>query len=288
MALDRVQPVWRALAVVVVVAASLRLLAAVVSGTISALTADQGPTGRFRVGEIISGFGVAGDTIGAALAVLALALAVFTAYQRRALVVAAGVVVGLTAVSIVAAVVGTVLVASGFPGNPENAVIARAIGFGLADLMLCIGGGVLAAQLSPPVGTDAAGGEAGLDPVIFAVDRADGEVFAFFSRQEAARTLNVYSVEDDEFLLYGDDGAVIVAQVVGGRVAFTVTDDRRPAELLTHLQQFAMRVGLTVDPDLFNEPWAYAHPISEWQWLQLWPGWMRPLGGLVRAVARPH
>jgi hypothetical protein len=285
MTLDRGQPVWRALAVVAVVASSLRLLAAIVSGVLAAVPSQQAPTDQVRAGQIFSGFGAAGDTVGAALAVVTLALAVLAAHRGRALVVAAEVVVGLTAASIVAVAVGAVLVATGFPGNSAGPVIARAVGFAVADLLLCVGGGLVVARLLQPTNDDAA---TGIEPVIFAVDRADGEVFAFFSRQEAARTLNVYSIEDDEFLFYGDDGAVIIAQAVGSRIEFTVTDERDPAALLAHLQQFAVRAGLTVDPDVFNEPWAYAHPISEWQWLQLWPGWMRPLGRLVRAIAPPR
>jgi hypothetical protein len=65
-------------------------------------------------------------------------------------------------------------------------------------------------------------------------------------------------------------------------VSFTETADRRRDELLAHLKEFVLRRGIRVDEEDADEPSAYAIPISDWQWLQLWPGWLRWIGRIFR------
>jgi hypothetical protein len=121
-----------------------------------------------------------------------------------------------------------------------------------------------------------------LEPLVFAVDRGNGEVFAFFSYARAARTISVYSIEEDEYVFYADDGTLLVASVVDDRTTFTPTGVVRRDELLQHLRSFTQRTSVEViDRD---DPTAYAVPIADWQWLQLWPGWLRGIGRLVRRL----
>jgi hypothetical protein len=117
---------------------------------------------------------------------------------------------------------------------------------------------------------------------VFAVDRATSDVHAFLSVGDATRRVHRYSIEDDEFAFYTDEGTVLDAEVVDGRIRLQLTDEVQRNELLARLRQFVVRRGITIDAEDADDPLAYAGPISRWHWLEMWPPWMRPIGMLFR------
>jgi hypothetical protein len=119
------------------------------------------------------------------------------------------------------------------------------------------------------------------DTIVFAVDKGNGNVFAYFSLEQAERRMSVFSVEDGEFDLYTDDGTVLSGQVEAGMNVFAGTDERRPDELRAALDAFVQHREIPVDGDDEDPMAAYAVAIADWQWLELWPAWMRPLARLL-------
>lgn len=275
--------VWRLLATVLVVAGWLRLLAALVAGVITATGSEVDVlAAREHVGDVMSAFGSSGDVAGALLVAAAVVLAATVAASAPALLAAARALVAVTTVSIVVRTIGTVLVLNDFPGGRSSSEIASAAGSGIAGVVICIGAAAAVRRVTGIVADELPA--TATDPVLFAVDRVDGEVFAFFSRAEAVRTLSVYSIEDGEFAFYDDDGTIVSATVADDRVQFVRTDDDGRADLLRHLRQVAAKERLPIPAESAGEPLAYATPIADWQWLQLWPGWLRPIGRLVRVL----
>lgn len=278
--------VVRGLFVVLVVAAALRLLASVVSG-LGVLS--QHRDGEFfastvRAGNILLAFGAGGDSAGALLLLAALGL---IWWERRSGFLSppgsSGVVATLflvTALAALARTAGYLTLAAATRDTLWTNGIPSGL-FGLADVLICIGGVGALARLNAPPST--AVQELGAN-CVFAVDRIDGEVFSFFSITEATAAISAYSIEDDEFDFYADDGTVMTASVVDDRLTFARTDDVRRDELLEHLRRFARQHDLLVDPRDRDDPTAYAVPSNEWQALQLWPGWMRPLARLIRRL----
>jgi hypothetical protein len=185
----------------------------------------------------------------------------------------------LTAVAGVVSAVGYALV-FGHADTGWSAVFGS-VGSALADVVvavvLLVGFRRMTGSAYRPV---ADGGDADGDDVLFAVDRGTGDVRAFFSYAEAARRMHVYSIEDDEYQFFTDAGVPVTAVAERGEVEFRPGSGDRSEELMAHLREFAERRGIAVDPA--DEAWAYAEPISRWQWLELWPGWLRWMGHLVR------
>ena len=262
-------------------AAGVRLFAAIVGGfiTLSEHQDEFDPLSQ-RTGGILRTFGAAGDTIGALLVFAAAALIAWAGVRSLRLHLAVRVLLLGTAVLICLGVAGSFVLASDF--NTASAVEESIVtGFGVADLSLCLGGWYVLGRI--PAEEDA-GSDAEPDPLVFAIDRGSGEVFAFFSYAEITRTLSVYSLEDDEFDFFTDEGDVIDVSVVDERARFAVTDVNRRSDLAAALDQFARRHDLDVNAD--DDLTVYAVPISDWQWLELWPRWMRGLGRLANRLRR--
>jgi hypothetical protein len=184
------------------------------------------------------------------------------------------------ALSITVATIGDAVVVSTLGGAGEVSDLSRLLGEGIAALVICVGG-TASVNRMPPL-TEGAPEET--QHATFAVDRVDGEVFAARSLAGLARVISVYSVEDDEFEFFTVDGHEVVATVAEGRAAFEVTANIRLDALLPRLRRFATANELDVAPEHRDDPSAYVAPIEEWQALELWPPWLRPLGRLVRAL----
>ena len=273
---DKDRDVWRALALLLAGVASVRILGSVVAGLL-ALVNDPGDfeAGRVHAAGVLTSFGAAGDSIGGLLLVAA-AASLWGAASRAG----AGVIrplLGATMLLVVLRVVGVLIIDAEAPFRHAVTEETLTVTFGLADLLLCLGGFEVLRRLPAVAGSE---DSSDLEPVVFAVDRGNGEVFAFFSYAEAARTLSVYSIEDGEFDFFTDEGVAVDATVVDGRTRLAVTAVDRREDLLRALRTFAGSHGLDVDPT--DEPSAYAIPISDWQWLELWPGWLRWIGRFVR------
>jgi len=176
--------------------------------------------------------------------------------------------------------IGDALVAATFGGDPAVANLSRVVGEGVAALVICLGGAVSVNRL-PALGDD---GAADSQHVVFAIDRVDGEVFVAHSFSGLARVISIYSIEDDEFEFFTLGGHAVRATAADGRAAFEVTDDNRLGDLLPHLRRFATAKELDVTPENRDDPSAYVTPIEEWQALELWPPWLRPIGRLLRAL----
>jgi hypothetical protein len=189
-------------------------------------------------------------------------------------------VLGVTAALASLNAIGTGIFFSAFPIDQDSRVVANA-GFALAAVVLTGGGIVLTRQLAaavddrPLVGDD-------IDAFVFAVDRHNGDVRAFFTAQDAVRQMHAYSIEDDEFVFYTDEGVVLRASVEADRVALHLTNEERLTELLAYLKEFANRRGIRIDDDEADDPTAYVDRVNRWQWLEKWPPWMRPLGYVFR------
>lgn len=279
--------VVRGLATAVVVAAALRLVVAIVAGIVDAAkSSDLGgpfPDPTYRVGDILLTLGNAGDGTGALLALAAVALLCWRtrlgdpAGETARTVVSW--ILALTALSAVAQGVGYGIVFA--RSSVQWSRLIASAGFASAYALLAAG--ALMAMRRLDVLSDErlwAGGDD--DALVFAVDRDNGDVRAFFSFDEAARRMHVYSIEDNEFEFFTDAGIIVAASVQDGAVMLRPTEVNRSDELLGHLRRFVVRTGIHVDALDADDATAYAVPISDWQWLQLWPPWLRWIGMLVR------
>ncbi len=267
-------------------AAALRLVTAVVAGFVE-WHDNQAPflgTGRARAYDVLTTFGTAGDGTEVLLLIAAAAATYWALRSGEARAAgwwpAIGWMFGLTAVLAALQGIGFTLIHSLPPGH-QTARLVEAEGFALAYLGLCVVGVVVVNRLDQL--SDAQLLEQDdLDAFVFALDRRSGDVRAFLSAREAAARMHVYSVEDDEFTFYTDEGVVLRASVVGDRIALQTTEEERPDELLEGLKEFANRRGIKVDPEDADDATAYAVPIRRWHWLEMWPPWLRPIGMLFR------
>ena len=276
----------RTLAQVILLGAALRIVASVVAGIIEwAQNGDQGyPNGTFRAGDILDTVGDAGDGVGVLLALAALALVwwlLAVDEPVEGLRSAAATVLGLTAVSAFVQVLGFMLLFSIAPESTLWSQLVLRVGHSLVYAIVALGGVAAARRLAGLVRAQAVQ-RFDDDPLVFAIDRLSGDVHAYFSVDTAERKSHVYSVEDDELAFYTDEGKVVRASAEHDRVVLTPTDVDQRDVLLERLREFVVRRGLHVHPDDADDPTAYAKPISEWQWLQLWPGWLRWMGRIVR------
>ena len=278
--------VGRLALVVLVGAASLRILAAVIAGFIALgqhddLNGVSFGRGRLHAGEVLNTFGEAGDGIGALLAAAAVALVWWLSRQAaitRSMVTWVRAVLTVTAVLTVVSAASVVVL--DIEQVPERLTLI--IGFSLAYLLVCLGGLlVLAGLRDVDVDVDQPDPD-DVEPLLFAVDRGNGEVFAFFSFAQARRSISPYSIEENEFTFYTDEGVVVEATATDLVTHFTPTGEDRREDLMRALRRFAQVTDLTVEEP--QEPTSYAVPISDWQWLELWPGWLRPIGRIVRRL----
>lgn len=276
----RAQQVWRGLSLVAIAAGYIRIAAAIVAGIATAGDHTADMPDRIFTGQTLEAFGGGGSFVGAVLAVAALGFAAAAAQRLAAIGTLARWLVVLVALSVTVATIGDAFVVSTFGGDGEVANLSRVLGEGAAALVICLGGAAAvnrALAFEDDESADAS-------EVIFAVDRVDGEVFAARSFAGLARVISVYSIEDDEFEFFTVDGHQVLATAADGRAAFEVTDNDRLDQLLAHLRRFATANELSVTPEDRDEPTAYVAPIEEWQALELWPPWLRPIGRLVRAL----
>lgn len=260
-------------------AAGVRIVVSLIAGLITLSQHDEMSTGRVRAGEILTAFGSAGDSIEALLG--AAAVAVLWWMARRGLTGAAAAIRLLliaTLLLIVARATGFALI--DIDSARASAEFTVIFGFGLADAVI-VGGSLLVLDRARLAVTASADPDQ-IEPLLFAVDRGNGEVFAFYSFAQARRAISIYSIEENEYAFYTDEGDVVTATADDDGTSFTVTDDRRLDELMLSLRGFAQSKGLSVEEP--QEPTSYAVPVSDWQWLELWPGWLRPIGRLVRRL----
>jgi hypothetical protein len=276
---QRSREVPETLAFVLLAAVSLRLLGAGIAGAITTVQSRDFPEGRGRAANILNAFGSTGDTVSVLLVLAAAGLVGWGRPRPRADVLRpiVRVLLLMVAVVVLARLVAVFLIDVDLPAQAAGEE-ASLTAIGVADLLLCAGGLVVlrrADAIEDAMSDD-------VEPLVFAVDRGNGEVFAFFSYAEAVRTISVYSIEEDEFAFYADDGTVLNAAVIDGRTTFTPTDVDAREELMQQLQRFAQAKALDVaDP---SDPTSYAVPVADWQWLELWPGWLRGIGRLFRRL----
>lgn len=279
--------VWLVTAVLAV-GAALRLISSIIAGFVE--WHDSGDAafvepGRARAFDVLTTFGGAGDGTGVLLLVAAAAAAVwwlhrFADPRAAAMLLATAWLAGVTAILALMQVVGVALVFSLNTSN-QTARFIQAEGDGVAYLVLALGV-IYVTRWFTVLADERALADDDLDAFVFAVDRKSGDVRAFLSAGDAVRQMHVYSVEDNEFIFYTDEGVVLDASVVDDRIVLRPTEEAQPAELLLQLKEFANRRGIRVDEEDVNDPTAYAIPISRWHWLEMWPPWMRPIGMLFR------
>lgn len=271
-------------ATLVLVLAAGRLVTGFAAGILE--WAHGAPVGfsdeRLHLGDSLATFGQGGDSVGVVLPIVA---ALLVWWRARRIDAGAAtfsyveMVFGLTAAAACAQGIGNGIIVSGGPVTWWRFIVV--VGTPLTCLVVAVAGLVTTRRLAFAVDARV-GNEAAVDAIVYAVDRATGDVRAYFSADEAARKTHVYSVEDEEYLFYTDEGVVLDASVENDRVVLRPTDDRREADLLGRLKMFTTRRGIRVDVLDVDDPSAYAIPISDWQWLQLWPGWLRWMGRLFR------
>jgi hypothetical protein len=282
------------LAPVLIAAMALRLLVSVVAG-FGEISQSQGvfAPAAVHTGEVLLAFGGAGDGVGV---LLALAAAGLLWWQTR-LGSPAGEwlhtllqwILGLTGLSAVVEGVGYIVLNT--QSSTDWPRLVEATGFSAAVALVAAGALValrrfdVLVDLTAADGSDEGDGVAGrADALVFAVDRDSGDVRAFFSFDEAARRTHVYSVEDNEFAFFTDEGTDVVASIEHARIVLRPAATNHRADLLDHLQEFVVRREIHIDVLDVDDPSAYAVPVSDWQWLQLWPGWMRGLARLIRRI----
>lgn len=276
----------RSLAQVLLLGAALRIVVSVAAGIAEwAQNGDQDfPNGTFRAGDILVTVGEAGDGVGVLLGVAALALVWWLLAADEpveGLRSTTAAVLSVTAVSAFVQTVGYLLLFSIAPPAALWSQLILRVGHALVYAIVALGG-VTAARRLAGLAPAHAVERFDDDPLVFAVDGPSGDVYAYFSVADAERKSHVYSVADDELTFYTDEGTVVRASVEDERVVLTPTDiDQRDA-LLERLRQFVVRRGIQVHPRDAEDPAAYARPISDWQWLQLWPGWLRWMGRIFR------
>ena len=276
----------RSLASVVLLAAALRIVVSVVAGIVEwAENGDQGfPNTAARAGDIVITIGDAGDGVGVLLALAALALVWWLLAADEpveGLRSTAATVLGFTAASAFVQAVGFLLLFSIAPDSALWSQLILRVGHSLVYALIALGGVVAARRLAGLVRAQAVE-RFDDDPLVFAVDRLSGDVHAYFSVDDAERRSHVYSIEDDETAFYTDEGKVLRSSVEHDRVLLRPTDIDQRDVLLDRLREFVVRRQIHVHSLDADDPAAYARPISEWQWLQLWPGWLRWMGRIFR------
>jgi len=275
----------RLFALLLLAGAAIRLVGSVVAGFTEwhNATGPYFPGGRARAYDVLSTFGEGGDGAGVMLAIIATLLVWWLSTrgdpQAEWLRGLACWILGTTAVLAVLEAVGVGLVFSIYPDTQISRIVLSGA-FALVALVIAIGAIVLTRQFGALVDERLAGDD--IDAFVFALDRHSIDVRAFFSVRDAVRRMHVYSVEDQEFDFYTDEGTLLRATVVDNRIELQPTDDQRPDELLARLKDFALRRGISIDDEDADDPTAYVDPINKWQWLEQWPPWMRPLGYLFR------
>jgi len=276
----------RAAAFLFLAATGIRSLAAIIAGVVEWHESGPAgfPPGRFRVADVFTTLGAAGDGTGILL-VVAAAGGVWWCLRvgddaapslRVAVNYAFALVTGLAVLNAIG-----VSIFGSFGHQASRSVTG--IGFALTYLVVAVGLVVLLRRYEAAVAELAfEDQDENIDAFVFAVDRKSGDIRTFLSARDAARKMHVYWVEDDEFVFYTDEGVVLDASVVDQRIVFHPTETIRLDQLLSQLREFVTRRGIKVDSADEDDPAAYAVPIARWRGLELWPPWLRPLGLLFQ------
>jgi hypothetical protein len=283
---ESVTRIGRSFTFVLLLGATMRFVVAAAAGIAEWVQGDgfRYPDASQRVGDVLLQFGAAGDGVGVVLAVGAAALVAWLLLSGEGadrMRTALGVVLGLTAVSaFVQALAYTLL----FTVEPGLNLWSRLI-LGSGQALIYAGlalGGLAAMRRFDALAVVPAVERLDDEPLVFAVDRKSGEVWAYFSVDEAERRTHVYLVADDELAFFTDAGDVLAATAENDRVVLRPTPVNDRDTLLSALREFVTRRGIATGQVDADDPTAYAGPINEWQWLELWPGWLRWLGRIVR------
>lgn len=102
---------------------------------------------------------------------------------------------------------------------------------------------------------------------VFAFDQDDW-CSVFRSADEAAADLEVNDVEANEYVLFGDDGAVFVASVDGQNVVVRPTGSRDPEGLRERLETYCAMVKIETPSD---DPVVVGNAILAESWSHRWP-----------------
>jgi hypothetical protein len=179
------------LTALVVVVASLRFLGAVLYGIDTATQSSQdfgfGPS---HTGDVLTAFGGAGDGVGALLALVAVSLVIWSTRGRfrvaDGLYIAVVATVGLTIVSALLTGIGYLVLFHRNLGNvwgQFSYVESQAVAY----ILLAAGALVVMRRFVDESAVGVA--DDGFDAVVFAVDRGNGNVRAFFSPTKAPSSL---------------------------------------------------------------------------------------------------
>jgi hypothetical protein len=95
------------------------------------------------------------------------------------------------------------------------------------------------------------------------------EVFVLESLTDGG--IEAVDVENDEYVFFGDDGAVIGAAVRDGRVVLTPTGVQRGEELRERLRTYLSRPEVALDPTLADDPVALGEMLRERERAAEWP-----------------
>ena len=274
---------------------ALRLVVAVVAGILASRRDDFGTPHLVSTGDRIAQFGTAGDGLGTTILLLAVVVlwwqstdsdlglgdaAAVRGWRRRAAVAAW--LLALSGLSSLLAAIGFTVEASA-AHFLDDARAAQIIGFSVAYVVLAAGGVYVVRRLLYATDEIAVAATIDGEAAVFAVDRQSGDVLAWATMRDAVEQAPVYGVEEDEYEFFLDDGTVLAAGVDDeGQVQLRPTEAERFDDLVRHLQEYAGRHELAVDPGDDDEPLAYVDLISRRRWLEMWPGWLRWAGRLAR------
>ena len=99
------------------------------------------------------------------------------------------------------------------------------------------------------------------------------EVYTAETLAAAEDWLEAIDIENDEYVIFGDDGTVISPSVRDEQVVLTPTDEKRPEELRERLRTFLVQPRVAMDPALADDPAALADLLVEEERLRRWPRW---------------
>jgi hypothetical protein len=232
-----------------VLAIAAHFVASILGGISQATTANSEfaePAATVPTGIVLEAFGAAAGSM-ALLGAVALGLVLIRRLaggheSSSALGLLDGIFV-LTLISAVVQGIGMVMLAN---DRSAAAIDTAAQVLSPVGYFVLAAGGSLAVVRLRNADARAASERAAFDTTVFAVDRSTGNVFVYLSVGEAERKMSVYSVEDDEFDFYADDGGVLTARVVDNRTVIEAGTDNRRAELLAALRAFVQRRGIDI------------------------------------------
>jgi hypothetical protein len=110
------------------------------------------------------------------------------------------------------------------------------------------------------------------------------EVFVLDSLTAAGGQIEAIDVENEEYVFFADDGAVIDAAVRDGHVVLTPTGVQRGEELRKRLRAYLSHPRVAMDPALADDPVALGGMLRERERAGEWPRWLARL----RARRKPR